>query len=62
MLARSADFDLAILDINLNGVRIDLVAEAILAPDTIHLCHWLQLAINRNAVSSNSSPSEAIWS
>jgi CheY-like chemotaxis protein len=31
ILARSADFDLAILDVNLNGVRIDLVAEAILA-------------------------------
>jgi CheY-like chemotaxis protein len=31
ILARSADFELAILDVNLNGVRIDLVAEAILA-------------------------------
>jgi CheY-like chemotaxis protein len=31
MLARSADFDLAILDVNLNGVRIDPIADAILA-------------------------------
>ena len=31
MLARSADFDLAILDVNLNGARIDPVAEAIIA-------------------------------
>jgi CheY-like chemotaxis protein len=30
-LARSADFDLAILDFNLNGKRIDPVAEAIIA-------------------------------
>ena len=30
-LARSADFDLAILDVNLNGVLIDPVAEAIIA-------------------------------
>ena len=31
VLARSADFDLAILDVNLNGLRIDPVAEAIIA-------------------------------
>jgi CheY-like chemotaxis protein len=31
LLARSADFDLAILDVNLNGTRIDPVAEAIIA-------------------------------
>lgn len=30
-LARSADFDLAILDFNLNGQKIDPVAEAIIA-------------------------------
>ena len=29
ILARSADFDFAILDVNLNGARIDPVAEAI---------------------------------
>jgi CheY-like chemotaxis protein len=31
ILARSADFDLAILDVNLNGIMIDPVADAIIA-------------------------------
>ena len=31
ILARLADFDLAILDVNLNGLMIDPVAEAIIA-------------------------------